>query len=92
MIVEFNDKRPRYHLPTDEDYETPLSKASLAKANNRFRQSGVPRVIHNDREKAASIVSAVTRQRFKDRKNSGQDFESIGEYLEFLNAIGNNEH
>lgn len=83
----FNDRRPLHHLPTDEDYQTPLTKARVAEANKRFCSSGVPSVIHNDGEKAARVVKVATRERFKTRKNSGQDHESVGEYLEFLNEI-----
>lgn len=87
MTQLFNDRRPLNHLPTDEDYETPLTKARVAGANKRFRSSGVPLVIHSDEEKAARVVRVATRERFKMRKNSGQDQESVGEYLEFLNEI-----
>jgi len=83
-MIEFNDRRNLGHLPKPEDYETPLTKARLTEANRRFRQSGVPRVVSTDREKAANIVSIVTKERRKGTINPGQ---TVGEYLEFLNSI-----
>lgn len=83
-MVQFNDKRNLKHLPTSQDYETPLDRASLVKANKRFRQTGVSRVVGTDQEKAAKIVREVTRDRRKGKVNPGQ---TVGEYLEFLNSV-----
>jgi hypothetical protein len=82
--MDFHDRRNLRHLPTQEDYETPLTKASLTEANRRFRQSGVPKVIHSDPEKAANIVSTTMRLRRKGAVNP----QTVGEYLEFLNGMG----
>jgi hypothetical protein len=83
----FHDRRNLGHLPTQDDYEVPLTKTSLAAANRRFRQSGVPRVIHSDRTKAASIVSTTMRLRRKGVVNP----QTVGEYLEFLNGMGDTD-
>lgn len=83
-MVDFNDRRDLRHLPKAEDYETPLTKTSLTEANRRFRQSGVPTVVHSDREKAAKMVSTTMKLRRKGEINP----ETVGEYLEFLNGIG----
>lgn len=81
--MDFNDRRDLRHLPRPEDYETPLTRTSLAEANRRFRQSGVPRVVHSDREKAAKIVSTAMTQRRKGVVSP----QTVGEYLEFLNGM-----
>jgi hypothetical protein len=77
----FNDRRPAEHLPTEEDYERPLDRSALAEANKRFRHSGVPSVIHSDPDAAHQRIREVTKLRRK-----GQQFNSVGEYLEFLNG------
>jgi hypothetical protein len=86
-MVYFNDRRPRHHVPTEEDYRTPLTRTMVTEANKRFRNSGVPEVIHSNQKKADKIVNEATKKRFKSRRRSGQDFQSVGEYLEFLNEI-----
>lgn len=83
-MVEFHDKRDLRHLPKPEDYEVELTRASLTKANQRFRQTGVSRVVGSDQEKAAKIVNSVTRDRRKGKINTGN---TVGEYLEFLNSV-----
>lgn len=83
-MVAFHDKRNQGHLPTAQDYDTPLDRAGLTKANKRFRQSGVSRVVGTDQQEAGRIVSEVTRDRRKGKINAGQ---TVGEYLEFLNSI-----
>lgn len=83
-MVLFHDKRDQSHLPKSEDYDIPLTKTSLVVANKRFRQTGAPRVVGNDKEKAARIVSSVTKDRRKGIINPGN---TVGEYLEFLNGI-----
>lgn len=75
----FNDRRNLNHLPTDEDYERPLDKAGLTKANKRFRQSGVSRVVGTDTEAACQRIKEVTKKR-----RHGLEFSSVGEYLDFL--------
>lgn len=83
--MEFHDRRNLGHLPTQQDYETPLTKTSLTEANKRFRQSGVPRVVSSDAEKAANIVSITMRLRRKGVVSP----QSVGEYLELLNGKEN---
>lgn len=82
-MVEFHDKRDLRHLPKPEDYEVELTRASLTKANQRFRQTGVSRVVGSDKEKAAKIVNSVMR----DRRKGLDTGQSVGEYLEFLNSV-----
>lgn len=82
-MVEFHDKRDLRHLPKPEDYEVELTRASLTKANQRFRQTSVSRVVGSDQEKAAKIVNSVMRERRKGL-DTGQ---TVGEYLEFLNSV-----
>lgn len=72
------------HLPKSEDYEIPLTRSSLTAANKRFRETGVRRAVGNDKEKAARIVSSVVRDRRKGTINPGN---TVGEYLEFLNSV-----
>lgn len=85
------DRRPNKHIPTPEDYETPLTRSALLEANKRFRAYGVPGAVPgSNRDKADRIVKDVTRERYKRHKISGQDFESVGEYLEYLNETGQN--
>lgn len=86
-MVEFHDRRNLGHLPTAEDYETQLTKPALTEANRRFRQSGVPKVVHSDQEKAANIVSETMRLRRKGVVNP----KTVGEYLEFLNGKGDTD-
>jgi hypothetical protein len=83
-MIEFHDKRNLRHFPVKEDYETPLTRASLTRANQRFRQTGVSRVVGSDREKADRIVKDITRERRKGKINPGN---TVGEYLEFLNSV-----
>ena len=84
--MDFNDRRDLGHLPKPQDYETPLDKTSLTEANRRFRQSGVPKVVLSDKEKAAKIVSITMRMRRKGVVNP----LSVGEYLVLLNGKGDN--
>ena len=84
-MVIFHDRRPNRHLPTEEDYQTPLTRTMVTEANKRFRHSGVPRVIRSDPHTADRIVREATKQRFRSRRHSGQDFGSVGEYLDYLN-------
>lgn len=84
----FNDRRRRAHLPTPDDYEKPLTSYEVARANSRFRESGIPGVISNkNRQMADMLVENVTERRREARKKEGKDFQSVGEYLEFLNSI-----
>lgn len=83
-MVQFNDKRNLGHLPTAQDYETPLDRAGLTRANKRFRQTGISRVVGTDQQEAGRIVNEVTRNRRKGKINPGN---TVGEYLEFLNSI-----
>lgn len=84
--MEFRDRRPNGHLPRPEDYETPLSKTSLAEANRRFRASGVSAVIRTDPYSADTIIRRATKARFNSRREAEFDFRTIGEYLEYLNG------
>ena len=86
-MIEFHDKRDQRHIPRAEDYDKELTRASLIEANKRFRQTGVPRVISSDKEKAATIVKIAARNRRKGI-NTGQN---VGEYLEFLNELARQE-
>ena len=73
-------------MPDEDDYSVPLTKATLTEANRRFRQFGVPKVVGTDKEQAAKIVNETMKQRRKGVVNP----QSVGEYLEFLNGMGNN--
>lgn len=77
----FNDRRPTGHFPTEDDYSVPLDKAGLTRANKRFRQSGISRVVGTDPVAAQDRIKAVTKIR-----RQGKEFGSVGEYLEFLNG------
>jgi hypothetical protein len=79
----FNDRRNTGHLPTEEDYQTPMSPPALAKANKRFRQSGVSRTVGTDPDEAQSRIKSATKMRRKGELNP----QSVGEYLEFLNGV-----
>ena len=83
-MVAFNDRRNLNHLPSQEDYDTPLTKSTLAKANNRFRQSGVSKAVGTDKEMAATIVSKA----MKNRRKGVYSPKTVGEYLELLNGTG----
>ena len=81
----FHDRRPRQHLPQPEDYETPLTRTSLAEANKRFRQTGVSSVIGNDTAKADRIIKKAIKERFNERRKGFEDFQTVGAYMEYLN-------
>lgn len=83
----FHDRRNTDHLPTSGDYDTPLTPHALAKANQRFRQSGVSKVVGTDPEAANAKVRELTRTRRKNKKMGQPDFGTVGEYLEFLNGM-----
>jgi hypothetical protein len=92
-MTEFHDRRNNGHLPQEEDYERALTPHETARANARFRASGMPGVVSNkNRELADTLVENVTRMRREARKKEGKDFRSVGEYLEFLNSIPGEEH
>ena len=81
----WHDRRPSGHLPKPEDYETPLSRAALAEANKRFRESGVQRAAGTDSSQAEVIVRRLTKDRFNARHKGAEDFPDVGSYLEYLN-------
>lgn len=88
----FNDRRKRDHLPKPEDYDKPLTSYEVARANSRFRESGIPGVISNkNRQMADMLVENVTERRRESRKKEGKDFQSVGEYLAFLNSIAGDD-
>lgn len=88
----FHDRRNMEHLPTPEDYEKPLTSYEVARANSRFRASGIPGVISNkNRTMADMLVENVTERRRESRRKEQKDFRSVGEYLEFLNSIAGDE-
>jgi hypothetical protein len=82
-MIEFHDKRNLAHLPKPSDYEVPLTRSALTSANRRFRQTGVPKVIGNDRDKAEQAVKSGS----KARRKGDYKGQTVGEYLEFLNEI-----
>lgn len=89
----FHDRRNQDHLPAPEDYEKPLTSYEVARANNRFRASGIPGVVSNkNRQMADMLVESVTERRRDARRKEGKDFHSVGEYLEFLNSITGDEN
>jgi hypothetical protein len=83
----FNDKRNLNHLPGNDDYETPLTPSALAKANKRFRQSGVSRSVGTDPVAADARIKSTTKMRRRNTKLGQPDFGTVGEYMEFLNGI-----
>lgn len=86
MDEGFHDRRDNPHLATDNDYMRPLTAATVREANRRFGQTGMRGAIpRSNRDKASDRIKTVTKERRTTRKNSGQDFESIGEYLDYLN-------
>lgn len=86
--MEFRDRRPQGHRPRDEDFCTPVTKATLAEANNRFRGgSAVYGVIGPNGKAAAKLVQRVTKDRFNARRSGQEDFATIGEYLTYLNEV-----
>jgi hypothetical protein len=92
-MLDFHDRRNRGHLPAPDDYEKPLTAYEVARANSRFRASGIPGVVSNkNREMADMLVENVTERRRESRKKEGKDFSSVGEYLEFLNSITGEEN
>ena len=80
----WHDRRPSGHLPKPEDYETPLSRAALAEANKRFRESGVQRAAGNDANAADRLIRKMTKDRFNARRKGQEDFPDVGSYLAYL--------
>lgn len=78
-MVEFNDRRKADHIPTEDDYSTPLTWTSLVEANKRFRQTGVSgRIVGQDKATAEKIIKDASRNRSYG--------ETVGEYLDVLNT------
>jgi hypothetical protein len=86
--MEFRDRRPQGHLPRDDDFATPVSKTTLAQANDRFRHgSAFYGPIGPDSNAAAKLVRRVTKERFNVRRAGQEDFATIGDYLTYLNEV-----
>lgn len=92
-MIEFNDRRRAEHIPTDEDWETPLTWTSLVEANNRFRQTGVSgRIVGQDKETAEKIIKDVSRNRSYMKRHpeyygdAPLVYPTVGEYLHVLNG------
>lgn len=84
--MDIHDRRPNGHLPTPDDFEIPLTRQALIEAHRRFKESGVPLIAGNDSEEAARRIRRATKGRFNLRVREGQDFGSVGDYLEYLNS------
>lgn len=82
--MEFNDRRPHLDI-RPEDYETPVTRSSVSDANARLRSA----VIAPDREQRAQHINQVTKRRHRDRKRElGEPFQSVGQYLEDMHGHG----
>jgi hypothetical protein len=84
--MDIRDRRPSGHLPGPDDFETPLTRQALTEANKRFKESGVPLAAGNDPVEAARRIRRATKGRFNLRVREGQDFGTVGDYLEYLNS------
>jgi len=80
--MDFNDRRPSSE-PCDDDYATPVSRATLIDANARVR-AATP-AYRESRQNTA--ISTLAVQRHRSREAGGGDFGSIGEYLEFVRGV-----
>lgn len=86
--MEFRDRRPQGHRPRDTDFQTPVTRATLAEANDRFRRgSAFFTPIGPGEKSAAKLVQRVTKERFNVRRAGQEDFETIGDYLTYLNEV-----
>lgn len=80
--MEFNDRRPRLEV-RPEDYETPVTRSSVTRANAALRNAMLP----SDAEHGNHYISTVIQKRYRERKREGQEpFRSVGEYLEAMHG------
>lgn len=77
----FNDRRAS-STPGDDDYSTPVNRASLIDANARVR-AATPAYRASRQDTA---ISTLAVQRHRSRESGSGDFASVGEYLEFLSG------
>lgn len=82
----FRDRRTNAKS-RDEDYDIPLTRTTLTDANRRFRQSGVQAVIGHNPGEADRLIKKTIKERFNDRRKGFEDFETVGEYLDYLNGL-----
>lgn len=81
--MDFNDRR-RNARPDPEDYDRPLTRETLIEANRKFRENGVQDVIGTDPDTADKIIRRTVKERFNRRRRLTGDFDTVGEYLEWL--------
>jgi len=84
--MDVNDRRANAR-PSEEDYQTPLSRRALTEANRLFRENGVQAVVGKDSRAADRIVKRTVKERFNGRRKGAGDFSSVGEYLDYLNGL-----
>ena len=82
--MEFHDRRPNGHYPTEDDYTTPLSPRALTEANRRL-VSSQPAYRAPD-EKKRTRQANVQRHRARQRGTLGYD--NIGGYLALMTGAG----
>jgi hypothetical protein len=83
--MDIRDRRPNAE-PSAEDYDRPLTRATLTEANRRFREAGVQSVVGKDPQAADRIVRRAIKERFNGRRKGYEDFPTVGDYLEYLNS------
>jgi hypothetical protein len=78
--MQFNDRRPTLDV-TDEDYETPITRSSLAQANARLKQATIASL----QDRKSGEIGKSTQQRYRTRKSGSElDYKNIGEYLQVM--------
>lgn len=75
----FFDRRP-HAAPGEGDFIVPLSRASVNKANDRIR-AATPQYHMDGRN---TEIRTLSVQRHRARNAGHGDFDSIGDYLSFL--------
>ena len=83
----FNDRRPNAR-PGDDDYATPVNRASLVDANARLRNATLAYHL-NDKN---TQISTLAVQRHRSRMSGTGDFASVGHYLDFLQGTAEQAH
>lgn len=79
----FNDRRP-HAGPVDDDYSTPVTKTTLTQAHARI-WAATPEYRMDD---TRTGIRTLAVQRHRARRSGGDDFDSVGSYLEFVTGSG----